>query len=246
MIYIYALIDPITDKIRYIGKTTNPEKRFKEHCNDKNIKLHRVCWINSLKKMGCLPQMDILEKLPDNADWQYAEKDWISFAKRIGCDLTNGTNGGEGLVNITDEIKEKRRRKLIGVKHSEERKRNISIARKRAMQDPELRLKMKQAIQNRKISKSELESSAQKRRSLSLDDVLEIKDLISKNVPVKDIAEKLGIKRYTVHDIKRGKNYKDVYRGACSDIRLDYRDYQYVEYSPQIEMLIPDWLRSSK
>ena len=27
--FIYALIDPTTDKIRYIGKSNNPKQRFK-------------------------------------------------------------------------------------------------------------------------------------------------------------------------------------------------------------------------
>ena len=34
MNYIYALIDPLDRKIRYIGNTRNPEARYKQHLKE--------------------------------------------------------------------------------------------------------------------------------------------------------------------------------------------------------------------
>ena len=31
MVFIYTLKDPITKKYMYVGKSVNPEKRFKQH-----------------------------------------------------------------------------------------------------------------------------------------------------------------------------------------------------------------------
>ena len=33
---IYVLIDPITEQIRYVGKTNNLKTRLYKHCNNKN------------------------------------------------------------------------------------------------------------------------------------------------------------------------------------------------------------------
>jgi GIY-YIG catalytic domain len=244
MIYIYALVDPRDGRMRYIGKTTNPVKRFREHCNDKNAKLHRVCWIQSLKRQNLLPVMDILSELSDEANWQKEEMTWISCARDAGCDLTNGTDGGDGLTNITPEIKDKRRLKLIGVKHTEERKNNISISRKLCLQDPVVRQRLVDAVNNRKLSAWDLEQSAQKRRSLSIDDVFAIKDLISQGLNAKDIANKFGVPRYTIQDIKRGKNYKNVVVGACSTLAWDFISCKLIQYSPSSQMIVPEWLTS--
>lgn len=39
--YIYALVCPITDEIRYIGKTNSIKNRFNAHLNDKS-KSHKA------------------------------------------------------------------------------------------------------------------------------------------------------------------------------------------------------------
>lgn len=31
-IFIYALTDPITDEVRYIGRTSNLQERYAQHC----------------------------------------------------------------------------------------------------------------------------------------------------------------------------------------------------------------------
>lgn len=65
IIFIYALLDPRTGDIRYIGKTNNPHKRFIRHKNNRE-KRHCADWIASLVREELLPVMRILEALPDS------------------------------------------------------------------------------------------------------------------------------------------------------------------------------------
>lgn len=92
--FIYSLTDPITNQIRYVGKTVNLEQRLYNHINHaKTMKYKRhVCyWINSLLKQGKLPIMNVLEECEN--DWQEKEQYWIEQYKENLC---NHTLGGEG------------------------------------------------------------------------------------------------------------------------------------------------------
>lgn len=95
--YIYILIDPISNQIRYVGKSNNPEKRYKNHknrCRDKNT--HKRNWINKLKLKGFNPEIEIIDTISIK-EWKFWEKFWIQYFRTIGCKLTNHCNGGEGL-----------------------------------------------------------------------------------------------------------------------------------------------------
>ena len=61
MHYVYSLRCPVDNQIKYIGYSKTPEKRFKQHIyNRSNEKVYQ--WVKSLKKMGLLPQFEILSK----------------------------------------------------------------------------------------------------------------------------------------------------------------------------------------
>lgn len=63
-VYIYALIDPRNDQVRYIGKANNPEERYTNHFNsarDKNT--HKRNWINSVRNDGYRPELLILDQV---------------------------------------------------------------------------------------------------------------------------------------------------------------------------------------
>lgn len=95
---IYALKDPISNDIRYIGKTKNElNKRLYEHCTIRNLKekTHKNNWIKYLLKLNYRPVILLIEEV-DYCNWQEREIYWINFYKSIGNNLTNGTNGGDG------------------------------------------------------------------------------------------------------------------------------------------------------
>lgn len=105
--YVYALIDPDTDEVRYVGKTHRTIKiRFKEHINqaktmDDNVvkKYNRYCvnWIHSLLKQDKEPKIQILQQGDSSEDWAAAECHWIAYYRKISEKLTNLTEGGDGM-----------------------------------------------------------------------------------------------------------------------------------------------------
>lgn len=114
--FIYALIDPKNDEVRYIGKANNPKKRLNQHLLiSKNKKTHRDNWLQSLLAADLKPILVILEECQDN--WAEREQYYINNHHN----LTNHTIGGEG---------------TIGFKHSEETLKKFSEQRKGKKQTP--------------------------------------------------------------------------------------------------------------
>lgn len=98
-IYIYSLQDPITQEIRYVGKTKNPKMRFHNHMNTRhNEHTHKRNWINSLKELHLRPCMLILDEVSED-DWKFWEKYWIQQCIVWGFNLVNHTSGGEGSIS---------------------------------------------------------------------------------------------------------------------------------------------------
>ena len=94
MNYIYILIDPRNNNIRYVGKTTNISFRISKHISDskRSTRTKVKAWIKSLLKAG---EMPIIQEIDCVSDFQYWERFYISYFKFIGCDLLNMTEGGE-------------------------------------------------------------------------------------------------------------------------------------------------------
>lgn len=130
--FIYALIDPETHEVRYVGKSDNPYKRFLNHLLDK-MELHKVRWIQLLLGKGLKPEWTVLEQC-DKSIWQERERDWISFGKRIGWPLTNLTDGGDGGSFKGRHHSEESRMKIsiagIGRRHTNEAKEKMSISQR--------------------------------------------------------------------------------------------------------------------
>lgn len=74
--FIYALLDPRTEEVRYVGKTTNPRRRLFEHLR-KPANEHLAHWINALDQLGLIPNLEILDEVGDE-DWADRERFWIS------------------------------------------------------------------------------------------------------------------------------------------------------------------------
>lgn len=112
MIKIYTLKHPITNEIRYIGKTKNSLNLRKwQHISDANrpntIKNYNNNWIKSLLKQNLRPIIEELDCSENNNEASYLEQYWIAQFKNWGFRLTNLTSGGEGTVGVTpkDSVK---------------------------------------------------------------------------------------------------------------------------------------------
>ena len=91
-VFIYVLKDPETGEVRYVGKSIQPKKRFRDHLCEKT-KTHRVNWFKSLASRGLKPIMEIEDEAQEN--WEAIEAAYIQFFREQGCKLVNGTEGGE-------------------------------------------------------------------------------------------------------------------------------------------------------
>lgn len=94
---IYAMCDPNTNEIRYIGQSINIKVRFAGHVTQaRKDSPNRVsAWIRKLAAEDKLPYFRILEECdPENAD--NAEERHIYEAQIAGADLLNGSIRASG------------------------------------------------------------------------------------------------------------------------------------------------------
>lgn len=90
-ITIYALVDPRTNDVRYVGKTVEPERRHRRHCERPGNDGLRH-WVWKLAGKGLAPTMVILGRCEDQ-EWEAAERAWIACF-RLNGRLYNIHEGG--------------------------------------------------------------------------------------------------------------------------------------------------------
>lgn len=109
MVYIYILIDPITNKIRYVGQSTTPKVRYRDHINyakRNNDNYHVYNWIRKLLNDNKKPILKIIETCENYSKANEYEKKWIKHYKDNGENLTNIFNGGNNYP-LSELFKEK-------------------------------------------------------------------------------------------------------------------------------------------
>jgi hypothetical protein len=100
---IYSLIDPVTDAVRYIGKSTYGIERAREHGRESQLRKypsHKSNWIWSLHKSGLDYRIEILERCSDKNALCDLERQWIAKGRAAGWPLTNLTDGGDGTPGV--------------------------------------------------------------------------------------------------------------------------------------------------
>ena len=72
--YIYALIDPRTGEVRYVGKADDPDLRLAQHiaAARKGEATYKGRWIRKLLDLELKPSLEILEEVPIQ-DWEEAD-----------------------------------------------------------------------------------------------------------------------------------------------------------------------------
>lgn len=145
-VQIYALVDPRTLKIRYVGKAIDPQQRCRDHMKESELKgsCRRVTWLRKLKKMGLAPTVSILETV-ENSKWQEPERKWIAHFRKNGADLVNTLDGGEGIhrgFKPSPEAGKKIGDKLRGRKRSPEFIAKMSASKRGRPMHPQTRIKV--------------------------------------------------------------------------------------------------------
>lgn len=86
--FIYALVDPRDDTVRYVGCAIDVEERFNQHLRDRG-NTPKCEWLAELKRHGLLPGLEILEVV-DGFFGAFSREDyWISKMLSAGMPLTN-------------------------------------------------------------------------------------------------------------------------------------------------------------
>lgn len=98
-VFIYALCEPDTGAVRYVGITKDTKTRLQGHladCNRPDVFRHpKVTWLRQLLASGQVPALRVLEQCPAE-DGPQAEQKWIDRYRGEGAQLTNTAPGGKG------------------------------------------------------------------------------------------------------------------------------------------------------
>lgn len=112
---IYSLVDPRTNRIRYIGLSVNLYYRKKQHLDKSNKRTkgpHLLNWLNQLYELNLQPTFTIIDKCSVEK-LQERERYWIKYHKSIGADLVNISDGGEDF-NCASSTRQKISASLMG------------------------------------------------------------------------------------------------------------------------------------
>lgn len=91
---IYALIEPGTSEVRYIGKANNAQRRFNGHLRETRRMTPVYCWIKALRLKGQLPGLIVID-VCNTENWCEVERVAIATARRDGAKLLNLADGGD-------------------------------------------------------------------------------------------------------------------------------------------------------
>jgi hypothetical protein len=109
MIIIYTINDPLTNEVKYIGKTKQPIKiRLEQHIRASKRYNHKMStWLKSLIDKNLYPIIEEIDISDSDLYANILETMYIGLFTSWGFDLKNMTTGGDGQVNMRKEVKDK-------------------------------------------------------------------------------------------------------------------------------------------
>lgn len=105
--FIYALLDPRTLKVEYVGRADNPKRRLVGHVSDSyREKTPKALWIGELLLLGLRPTLEIVDQVP-LSEWKFWEREYVRVFRILGNLLLNANDGGGGPTHHSEESKKK-------------------------------------------------------------------------------------------------------------------------------------------
>lgn len=56
---VYALVDPRDDRPRYVGRSANPDSRFRAHLSPSTAQRKVALWVAELRRLGLKPRLAV-------------------------------------------------------------------------------------------------------------------------------------------------------------------------------------------
>lgn len=100
---VYALVDPRTDQVRYIGQGRAGSVRPLVHAQPATILAEpgpKSDWLTELNGLGLRHVVRVLEETDDRSMLDHMEPFWIAQGRGLGWPLTNVVNGGRGAPGL--------------------------------------------------------------------------------------------------------------------------------------------------
>lgn len=92
--YVYYLIDPISKDVKYVGASSNPRSRYKQHITklDKG-KTEKRAWIEGLISKGLRPEIEIVETADNSVDAREMEQNHVTMNQDTILNIHNPAKG---------------------------------------------------------------------------------------------------------------------------------------------------------
>ena len=216
VLWIYALTEPGSKEVRYIGKSTNPKRRYYEHVQRAasyrgEHYTHTARWIRTLHTRGQKPGLTLLECIPKEL-WAERERWWIQEYKRVGARLTNHDDGGfgnPGDYSLTGEQRENLSHALKGKPKSLSHRKNLSRARTGTKWTSAQRTSIMAAREANPITmRRQVTGTKNPRCKLSEAQAIEIiKWIKGTGAPLQEFAVRYGVSMPTIEAIRSGRNW---------------------------------------
>ena len=133
------------------------EKRLKLHLKDRK-QTYKSAWIDSLRDLGLIPKMEILEVIENSndLDWQEVERFYIIYLRFLGFNLCNLDSGGRNGKTPGEETRRKmsarRKGKKLSLETRERMRSSHGLRFTNMAHSKEVRLKIGNAHRGKLVS----------------------------------------------------------------------------------------------